>query len=101
MLRRLAGVHCVHYIEEKDCTARFATGAISEIPDKQLNQIDTRRHLPHRREGLYTDGPQQDDNVWRLTLAVLYCGEIDSAQYDTKGRLTQHSIIYCEEIQKN
>ena len=22
------GVHCVHYIEHKDCTARFATGGI-------------------------------------------------------------------------
>ena len=22
------GVHCVHYIEQKNCTARFATGAI-------------------------------------------------------------------------
>ena len=26
--RRVAGVHCEHYIGEKDCTARFATGAI-------------------------------------------------------------------------
>ena len=32
-LRLVAGVHCEHYIEQKDCTARFATGAISEIPD--------------------------------------------------------------------
>ena len=23
----------VHYIEQKDCTARFATGAICEFPD--------------------------------------------------------------------
>ena len=23
----------VHHIEEKDCTARFATGGIREIPD--------------------------------------------------------------------
>ena len=29
----LAGVYCVHYIGEKDCTARFATGAIWEIPE--------------------------------------------------------------------
>ena len=27
------GMRCVHYIEEKGCTARFATGAIGEIPD--------------------------------------------------------------------
>ena len=27
-MRRVVGVHCVHYIEEKDFTARFATGAI-------------------------------------------------------------------------
>ena len=33
VLRRVAGVHCVHYIEQKDCTARFATGGIWEIPD--------------------------------------------------------------------
>ena len=33
VLRRVAGVHCVHYIEQKDCSARFATGAIWEIPD--------------------------------------------------------------------
>ena len=28
IIRRVVGVRCVHYIEEKDCTARFATGAI-------------------------------------------------------------------------
>ena len=33
VLRWVAGVHCVHYIGEKDCTVRFATGAIWEIPD--------------------------------------------------------------------
>ena len=33
VLRRVKGVHCVHYIGENDCTARFATGAIWEIPD--------------------------------------------------------------------
>ena len=33
VLRRVAGEHCEHYIGEKDCTARFATGAIWEIPD--------------------------------------------------------------------
>ena len=27
VLRWVAGVHCVHYIREKDCSARFATGA--------------------------------------------------------------------------
>ena len=27
------GIRCVHCIEEKDCTARFATGGIREIPD--------------------------------------------------------------------
>ena len=26
----MAGVNFVHYIEQKDCTARFATGAISD-----------------------------------------------------------------------
>ena len=33
VLRRVVGVHCEHYIGEKDCTARFATGALWEIPD--------------------------------------------------------------------
>ena len=28
VLRRVSAVHCVHYIGEKDCRARFATGAI-------------------------------------------------------------------------
>ena len=29
----LTGIGCLHYFEEKDCTARFATGAIWEFPD--------------------------------------------------------------------
>ena len=33
VLRQVAGVHCVHYMEQKDSTARFATEAILEIPD--------------------------------------------------------------------
>ena len=43
-MERHRGVNCVktgggrtlctvHYIEQKDCTARFATGAICEFPD--------------------------------------------------------------------
>ena len=39
VLRRVAGIHCVHYIKQKACTARFATGAIWEIPDYKLNQV--------------------------------------------------------------
>ena len=35
----MAGVNCVHYIEKKDCTARFATGAMREIPNWKLNQV--------------------------------------------------------------
>ena len=27
------GIHCVHYIEQKDCTAGFDAGGILEIPD--------------------------------------------------------------------
>ena len=29
----VVGIRCAHYIEQKDCTARFATGAIWEFPD--------------------------------------------------------------------
>ena len=28
--RLVAGIHCVHYIEQNDCTARFATGAMRD-----------------------------------------------------------------------
>ena len=28
VFRRVAGVQCVHYIKQKNCMARFATGAI-------------------------------------------------------------------------
>ena len=48
-LRRVASVHCVHYIGEKDCKARFATGAIWEITDWKLNQV-----APATQAGLYT-----------------------------------------------
>ena len=27
-VKTVGGVHCVHYIEANDCTAKFATGAI-------------------------------------------------------------------------
>ena len=47
-----AAVHCVHYIKQKDCTARFATEAIWEIPDKKLNQV-----APATQAGLYRRGP--------------------------------------------
>ena len=30
MLRRVAGVLCVHYIEQKNCTARFAIQGLCE-----------------------------------------------------------------------
>ena len=33
----LTGIGCVHHIEEKDCTARFATGGIRKIPDWKIN----------------------------------------------------------------
>ena len=46
----LTGIGCVHHIEEKVCTARFATGGIREIPDWKINQVDTRRLQPHRRQ---------------------------------------------------
>ena len=49
MLRRVAGVHCVHYNEQKDCTARFATGGIGEIPEEKLNRCG-----PPAQAGLYT-----------------------------------------------
>ena len=49
-LTPLTGIGCVHHIEEKDCTARFATGGIREIPDWKINQVDTRRLQPHRRQ---------------------------------------------------
>ena len=52
VLRRVAGVHCVHYIEQKNCTARFGTWAIWEIPDKKLNQV-----APATQAGLYRRGP--------------------------------------------
>ena len=52
VLRRVAGVHYVYYIGEKDCTARFVTGAIWEIPDKKLNQV-----APATQAGLYRRGP--------------------------------------------
>ena len=42
MFRQVASVHCEHYIGEKNCTARFATGDIREIPDKKLNQVPVR-----------------------------------------------------------
>ena len=44
VLRRLAGVPCVHYIEQKDCTARFATEAIREILIRNLNQVASATH---------------------------------------------------------
>ena len=37
-------IRCVHYIEHKDCTARFATGGIWEIPDYKANQVESTRH---------------------------------------------------------
>ena len=40
MLRRVAGLHCVHYIEQKDFTARFATGGIYDrFPKRNLTGI--------------------------------------------------------------
>ena len=32
------GIRCVHYIEEKDYTARFATEGILKIPDLKLSR---------------------------------------------------------------
>ena len=37
----MVGIRCVHYIEQKYCTARFTTGAICKIPDQKVNQVDT------------------------------------------------------------
>ena len=51
-LTPLTGIGCVHHIEEKDCTARFATGAIREIPDWKINQ-----GAPAAQAGLYREGP--------------------------------------------
>ena len=51
VLRQVAGIHCVNYIGEKDCTARFATWAIWEIPDWKLNQV-----APATQAGLYRRG---------------------------------------------
>ena len=52
MLRGVAGVHCEHYIGEKDCTTRFATGAILEIPEMKLNQV-----APATQAEVYSQGP--------------------------------------------
>ena len=68
VLRRVAGIHCVHYIKQKACTARFATGAIWEIPDYKLNQV-----APATQAGLYRRGPlyltysmdQIQSSLWR------------------------------------
>ena len=54
MLRRVAGVHCVHYIEEKDCPARFAIQGLYEI----LRIINLRYSPPQRLYiTLRTDSP--------------------------------------------
>ena len=41
-VRRVVGVHWVHYMEQKDCAARFATRAIWEIPDWKLSNPNKR-----------------------------------------------------------
>ena len=46
VLRWVAGVHCVHYIREKDCSARFATGAIWEIQVTPATQAVLYRQGP-------------------------------------------------------
>ena len=40
-LRRVEGVRCVHDIEEKDCTARFAAMVYERFPRKNLITVGT------------------------------------------------------------
>ena len=54
----LTGIGCVHHIEEKDCTARFATGAIREIPDWKINQVAPAHRLISR------DRPTKTGRLW-------------------------------------
>ena len=35
------GIRCVHYTEQKDCTAGLDAGGICEIPNYKLNQVNT------------------------------------------------------------
>ena len=36
---RVTGIHCVHYIEQNDCTAGLDARGISEIPNTKVNQV--------------------------------------------------------------
>ena len=51
------GIGSVHNIQQKDCTARYTTGGIWEIPDSKVNQVDTSPTGGTVQCTVYREGP--------------------------------------------
>ena len=69
----VVGIHCVHYIEEKDYTARSATGG-TYMTDSRLKtkQVHT-THQPHSRK-CTAEGPSSLLSLWIHTVYYSYTG---------------------------